>query len=236
MDLIEQYNQDVLKYGGYVYSQKNKYSARVANERITQECLLLGQFADKRVLDIGCGDGTYTYEIFNWGHTSYILGLDLSKEAIKSANKKFKKGSKIEFKQGDAYSLPKNIGEYDIAVLRGVLHHLDKPLVVLREVFKVCEMVIIVEPNGYNPIVRLLEMLSPYHIKHSEKSYYPPLINSWINKLGWSVDKKKFVNLVPFFCPDIVAKSMKSMEFFVESLPVIRQLLCGVYVLRCYRR
>ena len=86
---------------------------------------------------------------------------------------------------------------------------------------------IIVEPNGYNPVLKVIEKVSPYHRAHDEKSYWPPTLNAWFRRNGFSVVKQKFFGVVPFFCPTPIAKSLKAIEPPIEALPITRHLACG---------
>src|SRR4029077_1701841 len=88
----------------------------------------------KRLIEIGCGDGTFTIDLFDRGQPKSIVGIDPCAEAIKAAQQK--KGERqIEFVAKGAYQLPWSADSFDIACIRAVLHHLDRPIEALREAF-----------------------------------------------------------------------------------------------------
>lgn len=179
------FSKDVAKNTGYLYTTNASLSSYLANKRLTDVTLQIYSFTGKKVLDVGCGDGTYTLELFDRGQPLIIHGLDPTFEAIKVARQKVDKCN-IAFLVGSAYRLPYGNNFFDVVHLRGVLHHLDDPLYALREAFRVAPTVVVIEPNGLNPGLKFLEKYSTYHIEHGEKSYRPSRFNSWVNELGAS--------------------------------------------------
>jgi ubiquinone/menaquinone biosynthesis C-methylase UbiE len=184
---------------------------------------------DKTVLDIGCGDGVYTIEVFDKVHVKSMLGVDYAAQAVEIA--RAKTGARpIKYEVQSAYSLPYPAKSFDVAILRGVLHHLDDPVPALKEALRVAAIVWVIEPNGYNPGLKFLERFSRYHIEHQEKSYSPAYLDREIAKLGGKVLRRKWAGFVPMFCPDWMAKSMKVIEPVIEAIPVLKHLGCAVYV------
>jgi hypothetical protein len=129
-----------------------------------------------------------------------------------------------------ADSLPFRAVAFEIGQLRGVLHHLDRPAAVLYEAFRVCSTVAIIEPNGYNPVLKVLERCSPYHRQHAEKSYAPRRLDRWITAAGATVTRRFWAGLVPMFCPDWMARLLKRVEPIVERFPFLNRVACAVYV------
>lgn len=226
---FEQFNRDVAENTGYLYTTDARLSSWLANRRLTDATLAAVSFLDKRVIDIGCGDGTYTVELFDRGKPASIHGFDPAERAIEIARQRII-GREIAFGTHNAYDLPVATGSFDLAHLRGVLHHLDRPIDALREAFRVASWVVLIEPNGYNPMVKLLEKYSRYHRKHGEKSYQPRQLDQWIHEVGGTVVSRRWAGFVPFFCPDWFARTLKMVEPLVERLPLVRACSCAVYV------
>lgn len=225
----EAFNHDVSRNGGYVYTTNNRLSSRLANGRQSRAMLGLADYADKRVLDIGCGDGTYTCELADAARPALIHGVDPAAEAIEIARAAV--GDRpLEFSVASAYDLPFDSGSFDIAYIRGVLHHLDRPEDALREALRVAHSLVVIEPNGYNPVLKMIERLSPYHVAHEEKSYAPRVLDRWVSGHGGCVTRRQWTGLVPFFCPDWMAQVLKHVEPLVECLPGVRSVACGNYV------
>lgn len=93
----------------------------------------------------------------------------------------------MTFAVGSASGLPHSDGEFDLAYLRGVLHHMDRPIDALAEALRLAPLIVVVEPNGYNPGLKLLERVSRYHREHGEKSYAPRRLDRWVESVGGTV-------------------------------------------------
>lgn len=225
---ISKFSADTKFFGGYVYTKNQKLSSLIANQYQTETTLKLVNIKGKRVIDIGCGDGTYTQEWFRLGKPKLIFAFDPSIEAIKSATKNNRYKTQVTYKVGDIYNLPTK-QQFDVAIVRGVLHHLYKPEKAMKQISKIAHKVILIEPNGYNPVLKIIEKTSPYHLEHEEKSYPPHQIDIWIVKNKGKIENKIFAGLVPFFCPDMIAKFLKSIEPVIEKLPLIREISCANY-------
>jgi SAM-dependent methyltransferase len=94
----------------------------------------------KRVLDIGCRDGLFSFVAESMG-AEEVIGIDndLSKPATEFLIPYFK--SKIKMIQMNLYDLkPDNFGLFDVVIFPGVLYHLRYPfwgLRVIRDVLRV---------------------------------------------------------------------------------------------------
>jgi SAM-dependent methyltransferase len=130
-----------------------------------------------------------------------------------------------------AYQLPFSTRSFDVAILRGVLHHLDHPEKAIQEALRVSHTILVIEPNGYNPGLKLLEKFSAYHIEHGEKSYAPHTLDQWVRQGGGQIFYRKWAGFVPFFSPDWLARLMKAMEPFIENAPIIFEFT--VHILLC---
>ncbi|MBF0504446.1 MAG: class I SAM-dependent methyltransferase [Candidatus Omnitrophica bacterium] len=225
----EIFNQDVNSNSGYKYTTKASLSSELANLRLTLATLEICDLNGKKVVDIGCGDGTYTMELFLRGGVDSIHGIDPAGNAIKIAQQRTA-NQRIVFDLQSGEKLNYASDSFDIAHLRGVLHHVGDPIHVLREALRVAPTVVVIEPNGYNPVLKLLEMFSLYHREHKEKSFSSLRLHRWINQIGGKVCTGRYAGFVPFFCPDRLAQILKAVEPVVERLPVINVLCCAVYV------
>jgi SAM-dependent methyltransferase len=228
---IKQFSRDVLQHSGYIYTSNGRLSSQMANDRLTKMVKdILGSAKGKTIIDVGCGDGTYTYDLLQLKPKS-IMGIDPSKEAIKHARARKKIPKNLKYKVHSIYQLKKLKKVYDIAIVRGVLHHLYDAPQAIKQVSSIAHTILIIEPNGYNPILKIIERISPYHKAHEEKSYAPHTLDGWFHAdKNISVQKRIYCGLVPFFCPDIIAKVLKRIEPYVEATPFLRNIACAVYV------
>ncbi len=225
----DSFNRDVEATSGYLYTNENRLSARLSNSRISDAIHKHLDCRGKRILDIGCGDGTYTEEFITRG-ASFVLGIDPVENAISRANEKYSQHANMRFECVDAGALPAE-ERFDIVVLRGVLHHMDDMKEGIRIACALGREIAVMEPNGYNPVLKVIEKTSTYHIEHKEQSFFPSTLRKEFRKNGGTMLHGNYVGLVPFFCPDRFARLLKLVEPFVEALPLVKQISCGQYIM-----
>jgi SAM-dependent methyltransferase len=241
---VSAFDSDAVLHGGYVYTAIDRWSSRVATARQSAKLIrmLLAHFpAAVHITDIGCGDGAFTLEIARTVHPSSIRGVDPAAGAIDAARRQSLPGhiaGIVSFETGGIYDIEnrhKDSGEPSLAVVRGVLHHLDDPRAAIARLACEFTSVLVLEPNGYNPIMKAIEKFSSYHRQHDEKSYWPPALNRWFRGCGYSVVEQRFFGLVPYFCPTTAAKVLNAVEPLIEPVPLFRQIACGTNLV-LYRR
>jgi len=235
---VEVFNADV-QGGGYIYSDKDRLSSKLSNERINAAMVTAYDFRGKSVIDLGCGDGTYTVDLALAG-AAKVVGVEPAAAAVARAQKLADSLnlSSCVFRVGSIYDLKlrddvKDI--FDVAILRGVLHHLPDPQKAVALAVALAPVVMIVEPNGLNPVVKMLERFSAYHLRHEEQSFLPRTIDAWCEDAGAKIERRELINLVPMFCPDWMAHLGLVLGPLVESLPLVRGMLCGQYVVVAHR-
>jgi SAM-dependent methyltransferase len=228
---VAAFAEDVSAGDGYVYTSPDLVSARLANERITQAILAICPLAGLRVLDVGCGDGTYSREYLERGEAAALTGIDACEPAIVRARELYAEfGPRAAFDVCDVYDLGKYSGRFDVAIVRGVLHHLYDPVAAITQIVRTAPLAVWLEPNGHNPGLKLLEKVSPYHRKHEERSYSSGRLRSWFARAGCVVVKQDYLGLVPMFCPAPVARLLKAFEPAVESVLPLKSWMCAQYI------
>lgn len=234
-DDVDAFAADATTNHGYLYTTNARLSSELANRRLTDAVLAVADFAGRRVLDMGCGDGTYTVELAGAGGVAVMHGIDPAEQAVRVARTK-RADVPVEFAVSSAYALPYRDDSFDVVVLRGVLHHMGSPVEAIREGLRVAPVLVVVEPNGYNPALKVLERCSTYHVEHGEKSYPPRTLDRWVADVGGRVETRLWAGFVPMFCPDWMARATKLAEPAVEAVPVVRHVGCAVYVFKAVRR
>lgn len=231
---ISKFNEDASALGGYRYARSERLSTCLAvmrRSRAIREALATLEISNKsaRVIDIGCGDGTYTRELIQreWS----VVGIDAAEQAILIARQRLSGHIGLSFEVGNASQLPSEDQSYDLAVMREVLHHLDNPALAIKEAARVARHVLILDPNGYNPVLKILEKTSRYHIEHGERSYTPKLIDLWMHKAGIEVSYRRYTGIIPVFAPDTFARLLNRIEPLMEGLPLARAAYCASVVL-----
>jgi SAM-dependent methyltransferase len=96
---------------------------------------LLPTLTDKRVLDAGCGDGTYTARLAQQG--AEVIGVDASKELLKIARAEY--GDEIEFHHADLRDPLEFLidGSIDVIVSQLALDHIEDWQPIFEEFFRV---------------------------------------------------------------------------------------------------
>ena len=231
--VVDPFDADVRANAGYRYTTNASTSSVLANERLTALTRSLVDLRGRRVIDVGCGDGTYTHELFGATAPAEMVGVDAAAEAIGLARDRYGAAAPaLRFEVADAGALPFAAARFDVAVVRGLLHHVAEPARALAEVSRVAAEVCVIEPNGYNPVLKVIERVSAYHRAHQERSFAAARVRRWIRDLGGVIEAEAYAGLVPFFCPRPLALVLKTIEPAVEALPVGRQLACAVFAAR----
>jgi SAM-dependent methyltransferase len=131
--------------------------------------------------------------------------------------------------------LPYPDNSFDVALLQAVLHHVPEPIDIIREALRLAPEIIVLEPNGYNLGLKVIERTSSYHRAHHERSYSPRRLDQWVADAGGTVVSRRFVGLVPVFCPNWMARALRVVEPVVERVPLLRDTVCALYVFQAKR-
>lgn len=102
----------------------------------------------KRVLDVGCADGYFTFlaeargasvvAIDSWPYQGFLLAHEV-------------RGSKAEFRQMNVYDLqPDILGPFDIVFFTGIYYHLKHPILALERIASVTRELAIIESQIMN--------------------------------------------------------------------------------------
>lgn len=87
-----------------------------------EELFDIVSFSRKRILDLGCGFGYFTYLLAKKFPSSYVVGLDVNKSKIQNARQKFKLNN-LDFFVGDACNFKLN-NLFDIIIAIDLFHHI----------------------------------------------------------------------------------------------------------------
>ena len=204
----------------------------MANKRISEEIFKFIKPEYKTLIDIGCGDGVYTNEIKqNFPHLE-VRGFDPASKAIANAAKIF---PNVIFEAVNLLdeNLEVPAKKYDVGVIRGVLHHLSNQQKAIENAFKLTNNLIIMEPNGNNPILKFIEKTSKYHIEHEEQSFFEWNLKKWIHNAGGRVNGWSYIGYVPFFFPTGPAKLIYRMQPFLEKVPILKHIFSAQFIIAC---
>lgn len=229
---VQEFNRNVNDNGGFLYTTNAQFSSHVANKRISDEIFRFIKPGYKTLIDIGCGDGMYTNNIKQNFPQLNVYGFDPADAAIQIAKKKY---PSVQFETMNILDdqLPIPARKYDVAVIRGVLHHLSDQQKAITNAFKLADNLIIMEPNGNNPILKLIEKTSQYHIEHEEQSFFQGQLKRWIRNAGGHIDAFQYVGYVPFFFPTGPAKVIYFFQPFLEKIPLVKHIFSAQFIIAC---
>lgn len=131
-------------------------------------------FSNKKVLDIGCGWGVNSSLIAQVAKS--VMAVDIKERP----NWKQKTTKLLKFKVADVLSLPFKDSSFDVAYARNLIHHVDNPLLALKEMKRVVKpngKIIIAEANRYNPIF-YIHMTKIWKHEHFTRPHLKNLIKN----------------------------------------------------------
>jgi tRNA (mo5U34)-methyltransferase len=111
-----------------------------------------------RVLDIGCGEGFFSFEAERRG-AEEVIAVDGSPASIKRFQIcKHALNSKVEGYWISVYDLDvKKLGTFDLVMYFGVLYHLKDPLLSFKKIREVCSGTLLVQ-SATNPELETINM------------------------------------------------------------------------------
>jgi ubiquinone/menaquinone biosynthesis C-methylase UbiE len=100
----------------------------------------------RTMLEVGAGNGYFSVP---FSHAFELTALDFSEAML--AQNPLPEDRKI---QGDAEHLPYDDDSFDVVLCGNLLHHLEDPLVAVKEMKRVArDHVVLIEPNAFNPLM-----------------------------------------------------------------------------------
>lgn len=122
----------------------------------------LNFFQDRKVLDLGCGDGEDALSISRCAKR--VVGIDV----VKHNNWERMKSRNLTFVVSNGEELPFRSGVFDGIFEKDVLHHVGNPEKVMSEIRRVASKkahIILIEGNRYNPLfyIHMTKMLGHEH-------------------------------------------------------------------------
>jgi len=91
----------------------------------------MASFDFNSVLDVGCGTGSFLWELSKAKPGVNLFGLDISEKMLAIAEKRL--GGKADLRAGDSEHLPWDKGSFDVITCTDSFHHYPDPRAVLLE-------------------------------------------------------------------------------------------------------
>lgn len=186
-----EYNNNPLKMGCFLKARYEK----------CKELLLgkINKFENKKILDIGCGDGVLTHLLAQ--ERAICYGIDLDKDAINFAIEKFKSlGLVADFSVQSCYSTNFDDNSFDAVISSDVIEHLQKPLFFLSEIKR------ILKPGGWGIISTPIRITEVPADKNHITEWFPKEFELMINNI---FPISEFRKSHAMFWYEIYSKSLK---------------------------
>lgn len=158
-------------------------------------------FNDKKILDVGCGDGEFSSLLL--GNNNQVFGLDISEIAVKTAQKRGIKADLFNINE----SFPFEDRSFDVVLLFDTLEHIFDPCSVLRESYRV------LKKDGilYCGVPNAAMVLNRLHFLFTGCFRDSSAISHKI------IPELFFADHIRFFSPKIIKKLLKEFNFSVQK-------------------
>lgn len=125
---------------------------------------ILSNCKDFRIIEYGCGEGSYAFKIAQ-SQARSVTGIDISPVVVEAANRQTEKNlrDKLTFKVMNAEQLEFAESSQDLICGSGILHHLDLALATdsIVKTLKPEGKAVFLEPLGHNFLINLYRRLTP---------------------------------------------------------------------------
>lgn len=194
-----------------------------------------GSVRSQDFLEVGSGNGDMSRAILgaNRGQIRRYVVSEYFDEGVDWLRKQG-----LDAIKADAQALPCADAEFDAVIDFDVMHHVERPRDMARELMRVGRgRTLLVESNGLSIPRRLLEF-TPGHRAAGERSYTPRQYRSFFeNQSGFRITQFEiYPFLFPFKCPKWFLPTLVWFNRHVESIPVFRWQCSSVVILVDYVR
>jgi 2-polyprenyl-3-methyl-5-hydroxy-6-metoxy-1,4-benzoquinol methylase len=198
-----------------------------------------GDFANKTILDLGCGFGFRTVGIAASG-ADFILGIDMDDDRIREANgfARSKSVDNVDFVHMDAEGLAFPDETFDVVVADEMIHHLENLPQVMQEMHRVLKYDGIVIISDHNRLSLPSEIMrSVYFGKNKERVFTAKEVKRYLAQTGFKdIVYRHIIFTIPLAkTPRFILRINYLLESFIEHTPLLRSQ-CGVYLVKGIKR
>lgn len=188
-ETLEQYEEWHKNYNENIVA-KNELTLMIWHKTVLEHLLRFG-IKDKKILDVGCGNGDFSNYLSINFHAD-ITAIDFSTESIKIANNKKEvfKAPTSSFLVADAQALPFTDNCFDFVISCECLEHVPEPQKMLDELYRVVKkdgIVLLTTENYSNAYAYYIVFLKLRGKKFDSGSSIQPIEHFFVY---WRVRKK----------------------------------------------
>lgn len=210
----------------------DKYYSISANTRKLFLDLMNTELKGKKVLEYGCGTGSFSFDLAEKG--AFVYGIDISEVAIEEAakiavTKNFK--NNLNFNVMNAEDLKFEDDFFDRICGNSILHHLELKTS-LKELVRVIKKegnAIFIEPLGHNPFINLYRKLTPKlrsEDEHPLKSEDLVLFAEYFSK----------VNISYFHLTTLLAVPFRNTILFDKIFSILNKIDSALFGFEIFRK
>jgi SAM-dependent methyltransferase len=230
-------------FGEGTRSSVSKFYEVTRTSRALYERLIGERAAGARVLEYGCGPGSYANYLAQRG--AHVTGIDISPVAIEQAQEAARRAGvaeRTEFRVMNAEALQAADATFDLVCGTAILHHLDLPRAYaeVARTLKPNGSAVFEEPLGHNPLINLFRRRTP-HLRTPDE--HPLLVSDLelAGKFFADVDVRYFhllsLGAVPFRRTPLFAPVLRTLDaldrlLFAVLPPVRKHAWQSIIVLR----
>ncbi|ADT83640.1 class I SAM-dependent methyltransferase [Thermococcus barophilus] len=218
--MAQYFDKIAYRYDAWYQTKVGQYVDR------TEKRLIFSMIKTKRgrALDLGCGTGNYTLELYRRGFD--VIGVDLSQEMLKIAKAKI---PDVLFIRANAYNLPFKKEAFDLVLSVTMFEFIHEPEKVLNEIYRILKLggeVVIGTMNGKSLwfLFKRVKSLFVETAYRYARFYTSKELESLLANAGFSDVESKSVIFFPSFFPFVgiaekvdrkVNKKLKNLGAFI---------------------
>ncbi len=195
--MAEYFNKIASRYDRWYETGTGRYVDR------TEKWLVFSMLRSRggKALDLGCGTGNYTAELYRRGFD--VVGLDASEKMLEIARKKL---PQVSFVHGDAYQLPFPDESFDVVLSVTMFEFIHEPEKVVSEIHRVLKPggeVIIGTMNG-NSLWFIFKRIKSLFVETAyryARFYTPEELEELLKASGFAGVQSAGVIFFPSFWP-----------------------------------
>lgn len=153
-------NSKIKAYYDSYTERQSRVGVNARHKSIFEKCIAAGLKPEHRVLEIGCGIGTFTSLIIPYICSGSILSMDISPKSIEIAKAGYSSNN-LEFVAADVTDYNLDGKEFDVIILPDVLEHI--PIELHSKLFE--KLSKILSPNGFV----FIHIPNPYYLEWCHK-------------------------------------------------------------------
>lgn len=154
-----------------LFHDKMIYSRRM--ERLTELISEMLRGGVRNVLDVGCGDGRIDSYLMQKNKKLHIRGIDIL----------VRPKTYIEVTEYDGYHIPMADNEVDVVIIIDVLHHVDEPELLMKELVRVSSSTIIIKDHIRSNLLSYIKLRLMDYVGNAH--YHVRLPYNYMTKKQW---------------------------------------------------